>query len=367
MKKKVRKSNFEMLRIISMLMIILHHYSYHGGSFNLPAGPAKYVSQLLFIGGSLGVTLFMLISSYFLIDTKFSIKRILRIWFEIFLYCAGISVICYFAKVQSFTYKTWLQVLLPITFNATWFGIAYIFICFVSPFLNRLMNSLSKKSYFGLLCVLLVFFVVIPTVTFPMPQRVCFNVVSWFVCMYLLAGYIKRFSFKILDNKLVAITVFVISVLCIWGSEVWFTKLGQNSQFFAGSVTFFTNHDSVFMVSAALSLFMFFKNIDLGSNKIINTVARTAFGVYLIHDNIIMRMTMWRKWFNTTSVTTAGKLIIHSLMVALVIYLVCSIIDWVRIVCIEQPLFSVKKFDKYFKKFDSYFDLSGEIDITLKG
>lgn len=365
MNRKTRKSNFELLRIISMIMIILHHYSYHGGSFNLPIGPAKYVSQLFFVGGSLGVTLFMLISSYFLIDTKFSIKRILRIWFEIFFYCAGISIICYFAKVQTFTYKTWLQVLLPITFNATWFGIAYLFICFVSPFMNRLINSLSKRNYSALICVLFVFFVAIPTITFPAPQRVCFNVVSWFVCMYFLAGYIKRFSFKVFDNKAFALLVFIVSVLLIWGSEVLFTKLGQTRTFFSGSVTFFTNYDSIFMVLAATSLFMFFKNIDLGSNKLINAISSTAFGVYLIHDNIISRMKMWKEWFNTGSITTPAMLLLHGLFVALVIYAACSVIDWVRIVFIENPLFSIKKFDPYFEKFNSILDLS-KIEIDNK-
>lgn len=355
--KKVRQSNFELLRIIAMFMIILHHLSYHGKIVNQPAGPVKFAAQFYLIGGALGVTLFMLISSYFLIDTKFSVKRIIRIWFELFVYSVVFSVLGYFLKFQTFTYKVWLQAFMPVSFNAAWFATVYIFICFISPFLNYLIKGLNRRSYISLLSVLFLFTVGIQAVTFVMPQRMFFNSVSWFVYMYLFAGYIKRYSIKILDNKIIALSVFFISLFVIWGSQIWFEHLGKTIKLFADNSRHFIAYDNIFMVLAAVSLFMVFKNLHLKNSVIINTIAKTAFGVYLIHDNSILRMKIWGSWIDVRQIQSGTSMIFGGLIIAVCIYAICSLIDWVRIFLIEKPLFKVKVFDNAFSKFDSAFTI----------
>lgn len=66
--RKPRQSNFELLRIFAMLLIILFHYVYNGG-FNLETSEFclnKCVLRTLGFGGKLGVELFVLITGYFL-------------------------------------------------------------------------------------------------------------------------------------------------------------------------------------------------------------------------------------------------------------------------------------------------------------
>lgn len=41
-KKKIRNSNIELLRIISMVLILIHHYSVHS---NVIFPPGKYMPQ----------------------------------------------------------------------------------------------------------------------------------------------------------------------------------------------------------------------------------------------------------------------------------------------------------------------------------
>lgn len=67
-KKRHRESNFELLRIIAMFLIVLHHAIYHGV---LAVNNTKYplnssISFILGMGGRIGVFLFVLISGYFL-------------------------------------------------------------------------------------------------------------------------------------------------------------------------------------------------------------------------------------------------------------------------------------------------------------
>ena len=76
---KTRESNIELLRVISMVMIFVYHYCVHGsilkvGSYTIN----KLVALFLSIGGRVGVNLFILIMGYFMINSKFKIKKLLK-------------------------------------------------------------------------------------------------------------------------------------------------------------------------------------------------------------------------------------------------------------------------------------------------
>ena len=78
MKKTMeRLSNFEILRIISMLLIICHHFALYSGC-RYPSSTITMNSvfiQFLSYGGQLGVNLFVLISGYFLVKNEFKVKK----------------------------------------------------------------------------------------------------------------------------------------------------------------------------------------------------------------------------------------------------------------------------------------------------
>ncbi len=73
MKKKLRDSNLELFRIITMLLIVAHHYVVNSG-LTAPDGPifAEPLSSdslyLLLIGawGKIGINCFVLITGYFI-------------------------------------------------------------------------------------------------------------------------------------------------------------------------------------------------------------------------------------------------------------------------------------------------------------
>ena len=78
---KLRFSNIELLRIISMLMVILSHYYCHG---NFPEdsflSANKIVMQLLSCGGKIAVDIFVIISGYFLVTQKFSWLKLSKVF-----------------------------------------------------------------------------------------------------------------------------------------------------------------------------------------------------------------------------------------------------------------------------------------------
>lgn len=75
-KESFRDSNLELLRIISMLLIVTHHYALHGFNFlNLDLTSNKIVLNFLVSGGKIGVNIFILLSAYFLSTSNFNIKK----------------------------------------------------------------------------------------------------------------------------------------------------------------------------------------------------------------------------------------------------------------------------------------------------
>lgn len=75
MEKKERKSNFEILRILAMVLIISYHFVFHS-NYNYGAINAHdFILRTFWLFGEIGVNLFMLISGYFMVHSKFSLKK----------------------------------------------------------------------------------------------------------------------------------------------------------------------------------------------------------------------------------------------------------------------------------------------------
>lgn len=70
MEKIQRQSNFELLRIFAMFLIVLHHFCVHGvfslwNAANAAIHPFNtYTCEFLSIGGKIGVDVFIFITGY---------------------------------------------------------------------------------------------------------------------------------------------------------------------------------------------------------------------------------------------------------------------------------------------------------------
>lgn len=79
-----KNSSIELLRIIAMFMILMHHFIVHNGYdvLKLPLGPERIFFQLVMQGGGkVGVVIFSSISAWFFLDKEQTIKSNLkRVW-----------------------------------------------------------------------------------------------------------------------------------------------------------------------------------------------------------------------------------------------------------------------------------------------
>ena len=169
MEKTKRQSNFELLRIFAMFMIILHHIQVHGSQVLLTADsgyfaqPIIYLRLLVFeIGvplGRIGNGLFIMISGYFMnandhIDTgKIAKKLLLQLGFA-----TVILIIAYSVWITYFKSETLSLSMIAIEkFNSSWWFIGYYFsiIVLAKLFLNGFTAKLSRSQFKMLLLTIL--------------------------------------------------------------------------------------------------------------------------------------------------------------------------------------------------------------------
>ena len=87
---KTRSSNLELFRIITMLIIVAHHYVVNSGLMpviwdNYPS--TKSLFLLLFgWGGKTGINCFVLITGYFMCTSNISLRKFLKLFLAYYLY-----------------------------------------------------------------------------------------------------------------------------------------------------------------------------------------------------------------------------------------------------------------------------------------
>lgn len=161
---KERNSNLELLRILSIFMIIVIHANMYSTSFCV-GGLWKFNNGMVNGICNIGVTCFILISGYF--GIRFNLRKIIK------LECMAISLSLLQLLASIFLFPGHMQgpdlleeavkACFPFITRKYWFYSCYICLCFFSPYLNRFVLNLSQKAFEKLLGLLLLFFSILPT------------------------------------------------------------------------------------------------------------------------------------------------------------------------------------------------------------
>ena len=97
------------------------------------------------------------------------------------------------------------------------------------------------------------------------------------------------------------------------------------------------------IVLMAIYVFVVFSKLKIKNNQLINRLASTMFGVYLIHDSTIIRPLLWQKRFHWIVHYNSLGVIPYSIAVVLVVYGVCSLIDILRQETVERLYLHIAK------------------------
>lgn len=143
MKMSERKSNIELFRIICMVMIIVGHYCHHGGLLFEGNTVNVVFSQLLRLGGKLGVTGFILITGYFMCEKQFRLSSVFKVGLQTIFYSVLMLIVCFALNKPIGLFHLFKLIFSPI-YNTYWFVTAYIGMYLLIPFLNIVVKNINR-------------------------------------------------------------------------------------------------------------------------------------------------------------------------------------------------------------------------------
>ena len=328
-----RKSNIELLRIIAMLMIVAHHFSAHG-YFNTESMPYFNLIWLHFLssGGKIGVNLFMLISGYFLISSdKVSVRKVLKLLLQMVFYSVSIFLIFGGLKITEIRLPYLIKLLLG--YPTSWYARGYLTLYLIHPYINKLLNSLDKHEYKKLVLLLAVMFSILPTLT---AEQLDDGNLVWFVFVYILGGYLKKYSQEFGWNSRRYMINAVVLYMLTFASVVALDLISLRIPAVSSHTTYLFGLEKITTITISVFVFLAFINTDINHSKIINTISSATFGIYFINDNNYMRYFFWESLFNGYKYSNTGLLIPYSLMVTVAVFLICLIVELIRINLLER-------------------------------
>lgn len=343
MNKEINKSisrdtNFELLRIIAMLMIVTLHFNCHGKIMYLvePFSKRYYYTFFVEYACLIAVNLYVMISGYYMIKSKFKAKKIIKIYLQVLFYSGFIYLLLLSLGQVKFSKNELINSLLPLITNQYWFITAYIGLYMLIPFINKLANSLNKKEYIALLIILTICLSIIKTI-YPTNDIMNGSGIIWFIYLYLLAGYIRiYFDKKISSYKLLLLYLAIIVIQIVIRNISLKLQIATVKTY---AVTSY-NNSWFWTLIESLTVFLMFRNIKIKNekvNKAITAISSLTFGVYLIHDNRFLRPVIWDKILHPiTYLNNGSALVIATAVDVLLIFTICCIIEKLRQVIFKQ-------------------------------
>lgn len=352
-----RSSNLELYKILMMLLIVAHHYVVNSG-LTSDGGPiygdltAKRSILLLLIGawGKSAINGFVMITGFFMYKKAITAKKFTVLLTETMFYRIVITSVFFITGYLAFSKDALLTMVLPVRYITDSFPQVYLVFFLTIPFLNVLIKDLSKKMHLRLLLLLGFVYVFCSTMS---AFSVRFNYYSWFIVVYLTGAFLARCSKKITENR----KLWFYLMLASLGVSAATVINGVNKG--ADVYKYVIDANKLLPFTNSITSFMFFKSIKLPKNRIINTVASSTYGVFLIHTcGDSMRKWLWRDVLRVTQsyYLPWPYLILHIAGSILGVYAVCTVIDLLRRRFLEKPLFCL--WDKYFPRVKESFNRS---------
>lgn len=325
-----------------MFLIVFGHVLYFGGLLETDNTRMRYLYNLLEFVLIIHVDSYVLLTGYYQSKTKFKQKKLWSIINSSWFYRTVIVIVFSYLGLISVGKVEFIKNILPVTLDNYWFIKCYILLYCLSPFLNKLIDSFDAKQFKRLIIVGFIINSIIPTITggefFLNNGYTLYN----FIYLYLLGAYIRKYPidrssfFNKFSKKkvfLIMITVFILCVLLNFLIYIIGGKIENINKGFE-LISIYIKRGSLaytnpLIIIQAVAYFYIFTNISIKS-KLINKISRLMLGVYMIHCNDYVTAHIY-KWFGIVDGNhNRMRFIINVFGTAIIIFIVCSIIEYIR-------------------------------------
>lgn len=320
-----------------MLLIIAHHYTVHSqGLLWNPTGDGTFA----IIFGMFGLAsndIFVLITGYFSITAKISYRRVLGILTAMNFYYWALMAF-YFIRGETDPFYINYKNLMPV-FWGNGFVVGYIWFSLLIPFLNKLLLGLSKQKFTLLVAAICLGRIVLAIFdknwegttfeTFPImyifgayirlhiPQKRKFQWLWYLPCLFYAGIWLLNIPAFCLDLGMTPgaqLLLMIVTPMEIMSANLYW----QN-------------------VLVAVSVLMLFRNWKFYSPAI-NRMATCVLGIYLIHENNILRGKIWNAVLPASEWLGTKWLLPHALLKVMAVFGICMLAEAVRIAIFKKTV-----------------------------
>jgi hypothetical protein len=340
--KKERNSNFELMRIVSMFMIVVYHFIVHGGVLTNSYGLSNLFFNMVIAIIFVHVNSFVLLSGYFNHDKQLKFGKALKLNNTVWFYTAIISII-FFSVGADISKLSLFHDLLPISYGSYWFFTCYLMLFLISPILNIVIANSNKFRLRKIIVGCFILISILPILT----KNAFFNSgngfsLSSFILLYFIGAYLNKYPiqhsyFLKVFTRDAKRLVFVVAFFCLAVLNFLLNYLGTGLQHFGNSLVVdiggiltnaFVSYSNPILILQSICYILFFETVCINSN-FINKIASCTFGVYLITDNIYVREWIY-KALGFDRVIYGIDIILYIILFSLSLFIIATTFEVIR-------------------------------------
>ena len=289
-----RESNGELLRLLCMLMIVIHHFVVHAlypNVLNLNVIGHTWDNHVLLFTHCfffIGVNCFVLLSGYYSIRLK--PKSVINLWAIIVFYALlkivekwiGLSLR---GAGDVFIWNNISQVLLPFSHTTYWFIMCYIALMLLSPLLNAAIDTFDKRQYQRMLLFISIMCVYFGY-TWKLPNMNDSGYTTLqFVWLYLIGGYLRNYCTTdwMQRNRWRTFGVYIGCSL-LWGVLTLLKSIQPITNFRVPFWHPFTYNNPLVM-GGCIGFFLFVMSFSFKS-RLVNWLSTSVLAVYLVQEGV---------------------------------------------------------------------------------
>ncbi len=194
-----RDANLDLLRIISMLLIIFLHSIDHSGVLEQAdvCGKINIYAYVRFAYAlcQVCVNCYVMLSGYYLLNSKFRVHKLVALWMEVVFYSFVLRALFMITDQHAFSIVSLLSCFVPVLTGRYWFITIYVGLYLLFPFLNKLVWAMNQKEHTLMNICLFVLFSLSISIYPSFKGMNCGGGwgLAWFVVLYLLAAWFRLY------------------------------------------------------------------------------------------------------------------------------------------------------------------------------
>ena len=342
-REKERNSSYELMRIVSMFLIVLYHIILHGKVLeNCQNEGLKIIFEFIEFVTLVHVNSFILVTGYYQVESNFKQSKIWSLLNANWFYRVLIVILLLTFNIVSIDKVSLIKETFPINLNEYWFFKNYLLLYCLTPFIKKGIEKLNKSTYQKMIIVSFIIFSIVPSVTGGSYFDNSGFTLYQFVFLYMVGAYLKKYPlsksyiFKVMSKNMYKLILIFILFTCVFSNYILYkysmsissvnTVLGEISSYVSRASTLYNNP---FVIIQSICFFEYFGTLTI-KNRYINKLASLVFGIYLIHDNNFSRGLIYAYLKINNGPIYSYKFIFYVFFIAVLIYAICAVIEYIR-------------------------------------